>query len=247
MRWSGPVVEDASFMTASRTALAGMLAQPAEQLTLEIPTADGTIELDLMRAEMYAPGSPWWPPVRTPPWSTTPGVHYRGIIAGQPGTLAAISIFPDEVMGFVSDATGNHVLGKLEGSADEHIYYADRDLIDPPVFECHTSDEGDVRPARLSMDRDNARTVRCVDLYWEVNHDIFLDKGGLTNTLNYITGLFNQHATLFDNDGITVLLSELYIWDVPSPYTEVHGLLGQFQDYRDSFNGDLGALARLRR
>jgi hypothetical protein len=240
----GPVVVDATFMIASRTALTGMLAQPAEHLTLEIPTADGVIELDLVRTEIYSTGFSVIAASTGTAMEQTPGVHYRGIIAGQPGTLAAISIFPDEVMGFVSDATGNHALGKLEGSADEHIYYADRDLVDPPVFACHTSDEGEVRPERPPTGQDQERTARCVDLYWEVDHDIFLDKGDITNTTNYITGLFNQHATLFDNDGISVMLSELFIWDVPSPYTgnTASVLLGQFQTYRNGFNGDVGHL-----
>ncbi|MBP6310696.1 MAG: hypothetical protein KA408_00385 [Flavobacteriales bacterium] len=240
----GVVVEDAAFLVASGTTLAGMLAQPPEQLTLEIPTAEGMIELDLVRADIYSPGFSLVTASADAPVAHTPGAHYRGIIAGQPSTLAAISIFPDEMMGFVSDATGNHVLGKLEGGTDEHIYYNDRDLIDPPVFECHTSDEGDVRPERPPTGQDQARTVRCVDLYWEVDHDIFLDKGGITNTTNYITGLFNQHATLFDNDGISVQLSELFVWDLPSPYTgnSSQALLNQFQAFNNGFNGDVGHL-----
>ncbi len=240
----GEVVEDAAFMTESGTLLAGVLAQPPEQLTLEIPTADGIVELDLVRAEIYSPGFVLVAASTDASVTHTPGAHYRGIIAGQPNTLAAISIFPDEVMGFVSDSSGNHVLGKLEGSTNEHIYYTDRDLIDPPVFACHTLDEGDGHPAPHPMEQDNTRSAKCVELYWEVDHDIFVDKGGLTNTSNYITGLFNQHATLFDNDGISVMLSEMYIWDVASPYTgtTTSVLLSQFQTFRNGFNGDVGNL-----
>lgn len=239
----GPVVEDAAFMTASGTALAGILAQPPDHLTLEIPTADGLIALDLVRAEIHSTGFSLVTASTGAPVEHAPGVHYRGIIAGEPLTLAAISIFPDEVMGFVSDATGNHVLGKLEGSADEHIYYAERDLIDPPVLECATPD-GAIQPERGPMVQGHAKTVRCVDLYWEVDHDIYLDKGDLTNTTNYITGLFNQHATLFDNDGISVLLSELFIWDVASPYTgnTTNTMLSQFRAFHNGFNGDVGHL-----
>ncbi len=237
----GAVVADATFMMASESTLSVVLAQRPEQLTLAIPTADGLIELDLVRVEIYSTGFSMVTASTDAPAVHVQGVHYRGIIAGQPLTLAAISIFPDEVMGFVSDADGNHVLGKLEGGTHEHIYYADRDLIDPPVFECSTPDDGGNYPERIPNDHGYAKTVRCVDLYWEVNHNIFLDKGGLTNTSNYITGLFNQHATLFDNDGISVLLSELYIWDVPSPYNDF-GIFAQFLDYRNSFNGDLAHL-----
>lgn len=240
----GPVVEAAAFMTPSRTALTGLLAQPPDQLTLEIPTADGMVALDLVRAEIHSSGFSLVTASTGAPVEHVSGAHYRGTIAGDPTTLAAISIFADEVMGFVSDANGNHVLGKLEGDTDDHIYYAERDLIDPPAFECHTTDEGEVGPERPAGGQDLARTARCVDLYWEVDHDIFLDKGDITNTSNFITGLFNQHATLFDNDGISVVLSELFIWDVPSPYTGTISivLLDQFRAYRDGFNGDVGHL-----
>ncbi len=240
----GAVVADASFMVASVEALSGVLAEPPEQLTLEIPAADDLIELDLVRADIYATGFSLVTASTNAAVEHVPGVHYRGIIAGRENSLAAISIFPDEVMGFVSDAAGNHVLGKLEGSTDEHIYYNDRDLIDPPVFACHTSDEGAGHPEPPPTGQDEARTARCVDLYWEVDHDIFLDMGDVTNTSNYITGLFNQHATLFDNDGISVVLSELFIWDVASPYTGNTSsvLLEQFRAFRDGFNGDVGHL-----
>ena len=239
----GAVVEDASFLTVSAATLAGLLVQQPEQLTLAIPTAGGTIELDLVRAEILSTGFSMVTAGAGAPVDQPSGMHYRGIVAGQPHTLAAISIFPEEVMGFVSDATGNHVLGKLEGSADEHIYYAERDLLDPPVIECTTPD-GTIPSEPRPVDHGAARTARCVDLYWEVDHAIYQDKGGLTNTTNYITGLFNQHATLFDNDGISVVLSELFIWDVPSPYTgtTTEALLTQFQGFRNGYNGDVGHL-----
>ena len=133
----GPVVEAAAFMMPSGTALSGLLAQPPDQLTLEIPTAHGSVALDLVRAEILSSGFSLVTASTGAPVEHVQGVHYRGIIAGQENSLAAISIFPDEVMGFVSDATGNHVLGKLEGDTDAHIYYAERDLTAPPVFECH--------------------------------------------------------------------------------------------------------------
>lgn len=240
----GAVVEEAAFLMASPEALAGVLAQRPEQLTLSIPTTGGPIELDLVRADIYATGFSMVLASSGAPAEHTAGLHYRGIKAGEPNTLAAISIFPDEIMGFVSDVLGDHVLGKLEGGTNEHIYYAERDLMDPPAFACATPDEVDDHRERRTPANGHVKTLRCVNLYWEVNRDVYQDQGGLTNTSNFITGLFNQHATLFDNDGISVLLSELFIWDVASPYTgyTTSILLDQFQAYRNSFNGDVGHL-----
>jgi len=48
----------------------------------------------------------------------------------------------------------------------------------------------------------------------------------------------------YTNDNIPVELSEVYVWDVVSPYTGTtsSNYLSQFQTYRTSFNGDLGHL-----
>ncbi|MFZ1332965.1 MAG: fibronectin type III domain-containing protein, partial [Flavobacteriales bacterium] len=64
---------------------------------------------------------------------------------------------------------------------------------------------------------------------------------------SYITGLFNQSATLFANDGIDVTLSEVFVWDVESPYTQTssNGRLNQFGVTRTSFNGDMTHLIDL--
>ncbi|MFZ1688147.1 MAG: hypothetical protein WAU70_12030, partial [Flavobacteriales bacterium] len=170
----GAVVHEAEFMTADADALADLLARQPEEVTLGIPTAGGDIELQLVRANIYADDFSMITASTGAPSVHAPGLHYRGIIAGQSSSLVAISIFPDEVMGFVSDAGGNHILGKLEGSTNEHIYYAERDLIDPPALECATPDDGDAYPEGRSDGQGYAKTVNCVDLYWEVNYDVFV-------------------------------------------------------------------------
>jgi hypothetical protein len=65
--------------------------------------------------------------------------------------------------------------------------------------------------------------------------------------MNYVTGLFNQSAILYDNDGIDVTLSELFVWDVPSPYTgpDQCGLLDQFGVTAHEFQRGYGPFARI--
>ena len=59
-----------------------------------------------------------------------------------------------------------------------------------------------------------------------------------------MTGLFNQSQALYNNDGISVTLQQVYVWDVPSPYTATgtSALLDQFGVTRTNFNGDLAHL-----
>ena len=240
----GVSVEDGVILNADPSVLGDLLVQRPTQIAMSIPTLEGSIELRLVRVNIFADGYSLVLASTGTAMDVEPGLHYRGIVAGQPKTLASISIFSDEVMGLVTDDEGTHILGKLEGGNGEHIYYFERDLIDPPHMECATLDDGGIYDKDQLKDQGYTKTVKCVSLYWEVNYDIFQNKGSVVNTSNYMVGLFNQSATLYDNDGISVLLSQLYIWDVASPYTatSTSALLGQFQSFRNSFNGNLGHL-----
>jgi Metallo-peptidase family M12 len=84
--------------------------------------------------------------------------------------------------------------------------------------------------------------------YLETDYDIFKDKKSVDKVVNYVTGVFNQSATLFDNEHIPIVLSEMFVWDKPSPYTanDAKTLLIQFQSNRNSFNGDFGHLLAFR-
>ncbi len=169
------------------------------------------------------------------------GLHYQGIVRDQPNSLVAISIFEEEVMGFVSTGKGNLVLGKLKGERT-HILYNDLTLHATNPFRCHIREtDDDSGPANSGTQRG---TTNCVQLYWEVNNDIFQEKGNMTNTLNFVMGIFNQHRALFANDDISVVFSEVFVWVLPSVYvgTTSQDILGAFENFTASFNGDLALL-----
>ena len=208
-----------SILKADAGALATVYTERPTELSFEIPTPDGPITLQLIEADIFADGFTVVMASTGMPEEYVPGVHYRGIIKDRPNTLAAISIFKDEVMGLVSDEGGDHVLGRLDGSMDEHVYYADQNFKVPLPAGCSTPDDGGTYTKDQLKDPAGPKTVKCVSLYWEVNYDVFQDKGNIANTTNYVTGLFNQSATIYNNDGISVLLSQVYVWDVASPYT----------------------------
>ncbi|MCB9169523.1 MAG: fibronectin type III domain-containing protein [Flavobacteriales bacterium] len=238
------VVERAAIMDLDTVATMGLLTSRPERIRLSVPTPDGGIDLLLQQADIFQDGFSVVVASTGAAAAMDRGLHYRGIIAGRPNSLVAISIFRNEVMGFVSDRDGNHILGRIKGHHGQHIYYAEQDMIDPPVMTCATpEDAGTYDPQMLELQGSN-RTANCVGIYWEVNYDVYQDKGSLVNTSNYVTGLFNQSATIYDNDGISVQLAQLYVWDMTSPYTatSTSALLGQFQSYRNSFTGDLGNL-----
>lgn len=237
-------LEKADVVMLDRESAVHAMRTATEHIALELPFEGRTLLLDLARAEVGPED------VRVVAASGAvsvglPGVHYRGMIRGIPGSWAAISIYADEVMGLLNDGQGQIVLGRFElDSKGAHVVYRDRHLRGSPGFTCGTEDHEGIYDRRELEITGGDRTIRCVRYYWEVNHNVFLDKGDIANTTNYITGLFNQSALLFDNDGIDVTLSELFIWDVPSPYTGPGSgdFLDQFGVVRTSFNGDMAHL-----
>jgi hypothetical protein len=242
------VVGDGVILNLDKPAIQKILRENVEFLTLPLPDGKGgTVELELAKVNIFAPGFS----VKTSqPTSETvgenSGAHYRGIVKGDDHSLVAISIFKNEVMGFYSTETqGNAVLGRLGGNnpAGRHILYAEKDLKVRPGFHCETTDDGVRLPASALQEPDEI-VARCVKIYLEVNYDLYVVKGGVTEASNYVTGVFNQSATLLSNDGIPVTISEIFVWTSPSPYNGIDSRdqLVKFQSYRTSFNGDLAHL-----
>ena len=134
----------------------------------------------------------------------------------------------------------------MENSAT-HILYEANELREHFSFSCGTDeDPHGYTHEQLSTSSDD-RSVHCVRFYWEVNNDIYVAKGGMTNTVNYVTALFSQCAALYANDGLSITLNQVYVWDVASPYTgtTIYDQIALFQNTRNVFNGDLATMVGL--
>jgi hypothetical protein len=219
-----------------------------------VPAFGGSpVELELVKVELLAPNFF----VATSKSQGAPvaykrGVHYWGTIKGVTDSLATISVFNDEVIGsYSSPARGNFVVGKLGGNNPQrdHIVYAENDLTSEiPVSCAMPDDDVPFSPEQVS---DSALSVQaaghCVKTYLEADFDLFQNKGSVNETVNYLMGVFNQAAALYNNEGLSISLSEIFVWTSPSPYTgSTSGQqLAQFQNVRTSFNGDIAHLVDL--
>ena len=129
--------------------------------------------------------------------------------------------------------------------SEDYILYDDRAVASRENFDCGTPDDAPgYTEDQLSYTANGRDANDCVGIYFEVDHDIFRDKGSVAAVTDYVTGLFNEVALLYANENVNVIISEIFVWDSPSPYSgsSSGALLSQFQNYRKSFNGDLGQL-----
>ncbi len=105
-------------------------------------------------------------------------------------------------------------------------------------------------PAELSAQPSSAAlgATKCVRLYFETDYDVFQNKGSVQGVLNYLSAAWSECVKLYNNESIPFTISEIKVWDTPSPYTGSSSmdLLNQFATVRPTFNGDLGHLLAMR-
>ncbi len=174
-------------------------------------------------------------------------VHYRGEIRDLEGSSVGISILGNEIMGVFFWGGQSYTLGKLESQEpgeNLHIFYPNTKLLLDFPDLCHITENHNMS-AKKPAQSESSNTDNCVHMYFEVTHDIFLDKGDLPATLDYINGALSQVIILFENEDINLEVSEILVWDVPDPYDGPSSgdYLVQFRNELDgNYNGDLAAL-----
>lgn len=230
--------------------LQNIIAEKPKSLLLQIPSPKGFINLRLLRNDNKRP---------FPVYTSNHGnkkqaninyvsLHYRGIIESKRESLVSFSILNNQVRMVLGTENGNINIGKIKHS--NRYAYVPTKGANLPRGGCDT----ELLPRRPSIAKNkknegsNLKADGCVEIYFELDHQTFLDNGSsVENTTAFMEGLFNEVATLYENEGVQVAISEIFIWTEPDIYN--HGstslaTLSQFQDQivMNDFNGDLAHL-----
>ncbi len=225
-----------------------LLATSPEILEMTLPYGGQSLELQLVKQDVTAFGfTVVTDKSNGEPVSYQSGVHYRGIVKNMSNSVVAISVFDDEVMGLINTDEGNLNLGKLAGLSDTYVLYNEKNLSGKKASACETPEMPAgyvVKESNVSADK---ATVKCVKVYLETDYELFTNKGSTTAVTNYITGLFNQIATLYQNESITTQISQLFVWTSNDPYSgsSSSSYLTAFRNTRTTFNGDIAHLVNL--
>lgn len=244
----GRIVNNASFASLRVNVLNEILSGKPAHIELAIPYNGSSIVVQLYRSEVLAPG--FHLDTNTgKDVAFEPGIHYRGIVKGDNASLASFSFFRNAMSGIVS-AQGfrNLTVHRMrdKASTGDYIIYSDAELTIPVNFNCAASDAVDFgKKERVDPSGRGINGGNCVTVYFEIDHDIYLQNGSdITQTENWMEGLFNNIQTLFANDGIAIALQSASIWVTPDPYsgTTSYDYLEQFGFETPFFDGDVGQL-----
>lgn len=217
-------VSEASFFTLDRNVLRSLYSRNSQNITMNIPSGSGNIELELSQVN-FMPEDFRILTSSGKSIAYKRGLYFQGVIKGDVNSMAAISIFENEVMGIVSTNEGNFNLGALLNDNNEYIYYNDRNLLKRFDFNCDVEDgygkhyRDNNNKVKNPAGSDNSSTVNPVKMYYVCDYQMFLDKGSETNVINYVTAVFNQENLLYNNEQLNLqLASAITVYDTPDPY-----------------------------
>ena len=258
-------VTKATFLKIDNQSLSGFLKSPLENITFRIPDSkNGFMELELTRVNFLSDdfklSSKNSSTEIKQTESYTPGLFYRGIIKDDNNSVASVSIFENDVMGIISNKTGNYVIGKIEDKDNPEygnfIFYNDGDILTPNPFKCSLdgNDSKYIKPVKTNHNDNSFNTDAAqlpVKVYFEADYKLYTDKGSTTqNVYNYVTGFYNSTVTLYANENIAFLLSEIMVWTQTDPYisygTSTQVLMQFGTKTKDDFQGTLAHLLSTR-
>lgn len=177
----------------------------------------------------------------------TPGLYYQGVVNGQSQHLAAISFFEDQVIGMISLDDHNLVFQPSRAHYGHLLLYDDRDIYASKGFECRADELENSFRNDQNPDLAESAPGDCIRAYIECDYALNQNKGGVSNTVNWITAVYNNVKTLYTNESINTTISEVFVWTTADTYSKTNSVtaLNQFRNLRGTFNGDLAHLAAL--
>jgi len=180
-------------------------------------------------------------------------LFYRGIVDKKPNSSAAVTITTNSISGLIFDEYGNYTISQLPEYPGKYLLYNENALcLDIPFSGCGTDDslyKNEIRTSKIKQDiKHTKRDIDdCVEIYIEGDYSLYESHNNDTDkVVNYISALFNNVALLYFNEGIKILISDIYVWTTPDPYrnfTNSYDALDAFGGYvKDNYNGRLAHL-----
>ncbi|MEC4003370.1 M12 family metallo-peptidase [Flavobacterium sp. SUN052] len=243
------IVENATNATIDKKVVNDIVANKYQNIEINFPYNGKIVTLDLYKVDLFSEDFH----VDTDKQkniSYNKGVYYRGIVNGDYTSVACFNFFENELNGMVSnDELSNLIIGKLDkiNNTTDYIIYADSNLKIQNGYECSFKDDETIRNKETTNANRDIASTRCVTMYFEIDYNLFQsNSNSTTTTTNWMTSVFNNVQTLYNNDAITVSLKSMFIWTTQDPYegigTSSTAYLYKFNEVRPVFDGDVGQL-----
>ncbi|WP_460949508.1 M12 family metallo-peptidase [Spirosoma daeguense] len=247
-------------LTLNPNVLTRIRSKKPKLLEITLPTSGGNLELTLVPVSIFAPN--FNVVTRdsniTFRFDVTKFSYYQGVVKNSPRSIVALALADNNVVGLISDSTGNRVLSRQTTKGNslttDYVVYNER-AVQTKVrpFSCESDDDnktGLITPASNASKANSSTCVKYVGVYLEADYALYQSYGGnVAELTDDILFVFNQVITLYRNENVYVQLAQLYIWNTPDPYnnpTTSGDALDRFKQHWNSFGNSFpGQVAHL--
>lgn len=246
-------VSKASFFTINSVKLGNFMNDKHRGIRLSIPDGAGSsYEIDLARYDFFSRSFKVQEVANKVPvdYAYTPGLYYRGVVNGIPGSVAAFSFFNNEVYGVFSlPGIGNFTIVPntlITGENNKHyILYNDADIVDMSKAPKCGSEllEGckeNIPNTSATAGKGTFDNCKDVEVFILADYDTYLSRSSsTTNVVNYLTSIFNVLSTLYRNEAIYTSIKQINVNTTTDVYQTITGSGITSSDYLDAFGNDI--------
>ncbi len=172
------------------------------------------------------------------------GKYYSGTIVGATQSLVSLSIYEDRISGIIRYKDKTYNIGKYHKS-DYHIIYKAEDLTEDLSFECESIEPRTQSIIEQRIEKTGTACNTALHIYFECDYAMYQNfNSNIVDVQNYVADIFNEMSTLYSNENIPILISEISVWTSNDPYVDNSSGLYDFKDelVANGFNGDVAQL-----
>lgn len=240
------------YLSPDTAAIRNIQASRPAFIEMQLPRSLGLGKLRAFRTNIFAGNYT----LSTSSGQRQSGSHqlafYHGIVENDPRSLVAITLVNSNIHILISRGHSNYRIHETDHG--QYVFYDETDLKTTAAYGCMTDDPdpGELKPFDPSAPSRHTRTGNCVEIYFECDHESYLDNGSsIANTEAWVASLFNEVSILYANENVPLSISEIFVWDTADLYqdeTSTSGALTAFKNHRNNtgFNGRLAHLLSTR-
>lgn len=231
-------VTQANFLTLNEQTLNNLFNEANENIQIVLPVdQNNNLTMYLTKHELVTPEFRFaaMETMEDIPFQSL-GIHYKGVIEGIE-SVVAISIFPNHVVGIISDESGNWNLGSIKDDqgnySNNYIYYNDKYMIVRPDLKCYLEGRYGTANQKLNefdmqleamkekyqneIQSDNP-VVTPMKVYFVADYSFWQASGGNGQVIiDFIVGFFNSVKTLYQNENIPFQIAFIAGYTSPDP------------------------------
>lgn len=229
------------------SALTNQIYLQKDNYELVIPTQSGDLVVELMPANITSADFKVMTPAGE--YKMDLPTFYHGKIKGGKKSFVALTVTNNSIEGLIQGEKINLTLGKLKNQKEDfHIVYnTDEIQNSTPICAGEVVRKANLVSGPSTNSQTSAATCRAVEIYLEADYKMYQDWGNsVNNVVNTMTSIFNNVSQLYDNEGVNLVISTLFVWNTPDPYQSATGtsnMLDLLDTYwngkANNFDGDI--------